>query len=303
VDALGSRIFVLQAALGASFVLVFNATITLATDDAPPRHLGRVIGIIGAVNMATNALGTVMAERLADFFGWRTVFSVAAVLSFLALGLVALVRDEHHRVTVDPKAPSFAMTIRGPLSTILTISMILGGTFVALFTFVQPYALDLGATNVSSFYVGFTTAAVCVRLGFGGLGDQHGRRRVSALALVAYAGVTASATWMGPGYIWVYGALFGLAHGVAYPTLNALAIEHAPPVHRGRSIMLFNGLFNLGASFATYVWGIVAEHGGYRSIFVPAALLASSAVVLLVGSSLRASGASARPIIEDSPQG
>jgi len=42
--------------------------------------------------------------------------------------------------------------------------------------------------------------------------------------------------------------VFGAAHGVLYPTLNALMLELLPVSRRGLGMVLYNGAFNLGAS-------------------------------------------------------
>jgi predicted MFS family arabinose efflux permease len=283
VESLGPVVYLLQALVGASFVFAFNATIAMATDGAPSQSLGRVIGYIAAANMVTNALGTVTAEHLAGAYGWRAVFAFAASASLAALVIASRITDRPSTpATAEGGAPLGAL-LAGPVGRVVAAAMLMGGAFIALFTFVQPLALERGATTVSPFFVAFTASAVLVRVAFGGLGDRHGRARVSRLALALYAAVTAAGQLFEPSIMWLIGGVFGLAHGVAYPTMNALAIELAPEAARGRAITLFNGAFNLGASMSAFGFGQVAERWGYRSVFLPASALGLVALLTLSG--------------------
>src|SRR5262249_4430491 len=85
VEHIGLLAYVAQACTTVAFVLAFNASATLVADLAPPERLGQAIGIVGAANMAMNAVGVVVAERLADRYGWPTVFRVGAAAGTAAL--------------------------------------------------------------------------------------------------------------------------------------------------------------------------------------------------------------------------
>jgi MFS family permease len=175
VDRVGPLLYVLHAGIGAAFVFTFNAAATLATDDAPPEHLGRIIGILGAVNMTTNAIGTVAAELVANLYGYRVLFLGAGVLGVLALALSPAIEDR--QPTADERARMVPLieAISPPLLAVLGVTALAGAAFAAMFTFHQPYAVALGAKNVAPFFVGFTLTSVAMRVFFGGLGDRHGR--------------------------------------------------------------------------------------------------------------------------------
>jgi len=266
--------------VGASYVFSFNASATLVTEDAPPEKLGQAIGLFGAANMSMNAVSTVMAERIAAAFGWDAVFGSCAAAGLLAIGLSSLIK-ESERAKASGRSHGLMPALRGPLSSVFVVTALAGATFVAMFTFHQPYALELGAKNVAGFFVGFTAAAMTVRLVFGSFGDRMGRRRVAALALVVYALAAEVVGHMNVEWLWAYGALFGVAHGVFYPTLNAYAIAHAPASARGRVMALYNGAFNLGSAAGALGWGALAHRSGYASVFAPAALVATGSAVIL----------------------
>jgi len=157
----------------------------------------------------------------------------------------------------------------------------MGAAFMAMFGFVQPYAVELGAHEVRGFFVGYTAAVVAGRVLFGGLGDRLGRRKVSLWMLIGYAVAAFIMRRLDIELLVVYGLVFGAAHGIAYPTLNALLLERLPATRRGLGMVLFNGAFSLGGSAAGFGWGMLAKQHGYPAIYVAACVSALCAAALL----------------------
>jgi MFS family permease len=157
----------------------------------------------------------------------------------------------------------------------------MGIAFNALFVFNQPYALSRGATELESFFVGFTSAAVVCRIALGRLGDRFGHRRVSCIAAVLYGASAAAMLRLDPAFLWLFGAFFGLAHGILYPTLNALVLSTMPPSWRGRAMIFHNGAFNVGSGLGGLAWGALVGSLGYRAMFTAAALTALGAAAVL----------------------
>jgi predicted MFS family arabinose efflux permease len=112
---------------------------------------------------------------------------------------------------------------------------------------------------------------------------------VAIWIVLAYGLSTLVMRGLKPELLFVYGFAFGSAHGLLYPTLNALVLEVLPPSRKGLGMVLFNGSFNLGSSTGGLVWGVLAARAGYPSIYTGAALLALVAVAALrVSTPLRA---------------
>jgi predicted MFS family arabinose efflux permease len=153
--------------------------------------------------------------------------------------------------------------------------------FAAMFSFVQPYAISLGAREVRNFFLGFTASAVAGRLLLGGLGDRYGRRRVSAIMILGY-GLSALLTMqLDPDRLLLTGLMFGAAHGLLYPTMNALVLEILPPLRRGLGMVLYNGAFNTGSMLGSLGLGMLAKHRGYPTMYATATAAALLATVVL----------------------
>jgi MFS family permease len=282
VHAVTPLVYLLQGGVSAAFVLSFNASAALLSDYAPPEKLGQAIGWLGGANVAMNAVSTMVAEPLADVYGWNAVFALGVLAGSAAFALSFQLRTAPARVaaaagaaTAVPKPPQLGV------ATLLIAATLTGAVFIAVFGFVQPYALSLGASEVRGFFLGFTLAAVGGRLFLGGLGDRLGRRGVSAAMLAGYAFAALLMRELTVDLLIVYGFAFGSAHGILYPTLNALLLEILPDSRRGLGMVLYNGAFNLGSSLGSLGWGLLAKLQGYPAMYAVAAAHAFFAAGIL----------------------
>ena len=156
-----------------------------------------------------------------------------------------------------------------------------GAAFGVMFTFTQPFALGLGEERVSGLFLGYTAAAVFVRLVFGGLADRLGRQQVALGSLLLYACVVTATAALQPGWLPVFGLGFGAAHGLFYPALSAFTVEGVPRAQRGTLTALVNAAFNLGSTAMVAAGGLFARSTSYELVFVLAGLFTMSGVVAL----------------------
>jgi MFS family permease len=294
VHALGPLALLLQALGGIAFMIAFNAAGTLVADQAPKERLGQAIGIFGASNMVMSAVAPAVAEQLAVDVGWHAAFALAGVVALFALALSLRITETRPPTPPRALAPAEADSERlslesippmpGGLGLAATFALVrrqlphslamttCGAGFSAVSTFYQPFVLAQGAQRVSTFFVGFTIAAVAVRLLFGSLPDRVGRRRVAIASYVGFACSVLLMTQLTPSVLLPFGFLFGCAHGVFYPALSALCVEQAGASERGRVMTLVMGSFRLGNVCSAVALGWVAEVYGYRPVFVLASL-------------------------------
>lgn len=296
VHAVALPIFALRIVHGISYALVFNATVTLGADLAPPKKLGQAIGLTGAAGMVANAIAPAVSELIADHQGWPLVFVLAGGCALLAAALSLSIREPPHAPTPGSEQAS---DTRGVLELIRTspnrgafvCGAANGAAFGVMFTFTQPYALSLGANRVSAFFVGYTLVAFAVRLFLGTLADTWGRRRVAFGALVLYGVVTALTALLQPNLLFVIGAGIGLAHGLLYPAVNALALEGVARERRGVVMSYFYAAFNTGFALWVGGLGVVAEAYGYPIVFVATGLIVWISLPFLSKSRLRRAAA------------
>ena len=293
VDHLGPFVYALQAMSGLSFMLTFNGSVTLVTDEAPAQRLSQAIGVFGAANITMNAFAPAIAEPTAAHYGWRAAFALAAFGAALSLGLSRFVREPSRPQSPAGSAYSDLVATFAVAQRLLphVIAMATcGAAFGGVFTFYQPWVLSQGAKNVSLFFVGFMLAAVITRVGLGSIADRIGRRRVAVRAFATYGLVVLAMTQLTPARLFWFGLAFGTAHGFFYPALNALAVELTHAGERGRAMALINGAFHLGNTSSVVTFGWVAHVYGYELVFVLAAFVAACGTLVLHVDGVRGAG-------------
>jgi predicted MFS family arabinose efflux permease len=259
---------------GMAWALMFSSAGALAIGLCAPERMSQAIALHGSANLLTNAIGPALAEPAMAAFGHAPVFLASGAVA-LAGALVAA------RVPAGgpppPRAPAGRRSPpRAPLPRfLLFVSVVLGIACGTMFTFHQPLALARGMSRVSDFLVAYTVGAVAVRVGLGGLIDRVGPRRVAFGSFVLYGGVVAGMAGLAPGGLAVFGALFGLAHGVFFPAFMALSVQAVSAADRDRLLAWINATFNAG-TVAVAGLGAVAERAGFAPVFIPVGVLVAA---------------------------
>jgi MFS family permease len=283
IDSMGLAVFVLRALQGVAFTMQMASFSTLVAELAPASRLGEAVGMAGSSMLVMNAVAPAIDEPLARAFGWPAAYLLAAVAALASVVLV-LETTSKRRVTRSGSGSLLTVLRRPATHAYCAVTFLTSIAFATLFTFLQPAALEAGYRDVGAFFVAYATAACAVRLLFGWLPDRYGRRPVAVLALVPYALVVAYVAFAGPTSLVAIGAVFGFAHGVFFPALNALAIESTLVAERGRLMTIFAGTFNLGAWGGAAVLGPIVEKAGYGPVFAIGAGAAVSALAVLARS-------------------
>jgi predicted MFS family arabinose efflux permease len=133
-----------------------------------------------------------------------------------------------------------------------------------------------------------------------GLADRIGHRPVllPAMALLSVAVASIAAVHSVPALVGV-GLLFGLAQGFIYPTMNAYAVGLVDPSQIGQAQASYNGAFNLGTTFGSFMFGHVAHTYGHRVMFVECgAVVLIALAVFAVGDVGGRRPAGSTPIVE-----
>jgi MFS family permease len=273
----------LRLAQGVAFALVYNAVMTLVADVVPARRLGQAMGLAGLGGLVTNAIAPVVAEAVARAFGWGAAFAGSAGMGLVALAVASRIREPGRAAQRGSEGWAGVLGRRDVRLQAVAVAAC-GVGFGAAMTFHQPFALALGMTQVSTFFVGYTVAATCVRLGLGGLVDRTGAHGVSIASLAVYAGVVATLAALDSVGLWVVGCGLGAAHGAFFPAISTLSMQGAGVAERGRTMGLIYTAFNGGLATSMLSLGWVAERWGYEALFLTAAVVVAGGAWALVRS-------------------
>lgn len=283
VSELGAMTFVLRGLQGVAFGMTFAAGSALVVDLAPPERLAQAIGYFGLTMLSTNALAPLSVEALAENSGWGLAFAAAAAGSGLCCLMSFFIRDPVRASSSSGRASGlFRVALRPKQLRCAAVISIVGAAFATLFVLHQPFAVELGLERLSTFFIAYTAMALLVRLGMGPFVDRIGRNRVAVFSLALYAiGVTLTLDLGRIGLVPV-GGLLGLAHGLFYPSFNAIAVEGAGENERGKIMSVFQAWFAAGGALGTLVLGVMAHAEGYPLVFLVSGLATFAALVFLV---------------------
>jgi NNP family nitrate/nitrite transporter-like MFS transporter len=173
---------VLLGIAGASFA----AALPLASGWYPPEYQGLAMGIAGAGNSGS-LLATLFAPRLATIFGWRTVFSFAAIPVVVVWILFAVLAKDAPRRTPRKRWSDYAAILRIPDTAwfCFIYSLTFGG-FVGFSSFLSIFFHD--QFNLTKVQAGDLTTVVVLFGSFlrpigGTLSDRIGGYRMLVFLL------------------------------------------------------------------------------------------------------------------------
>jgi MFS family permease len=270
VTELGLPIYALRVLQGMSSGLITSATGAFVAAIVPADRHGRAFASVGASALMMNAVAPAATEHIAEVYGWRTAFELAATIALVGAVLgTRLPALEAAPVSVaDPRAPR----AKGPIvSAVSAGSFAAGVGFGMISTFTQPYALALGGRHVSALFTGYTVTVLLVRVGLGGVVDRFGRLPSAVAALAIYVVTTACAAALTPDGLFALGLGFGVAHGLVWPSLSALAVERASRGHAASALARLYGSFSIGGLTAVWAGGWLVKGSGYPATFLSAA--------------------------------
>ena len=283
VDSVGPLLYALRAAQGLAFAMAFAAGGALAVDLAPPGRLGQAIGIYGLSFLSMNAVAPASVEWTAAHSGWNAAFATAGALALVSAVLSRRIRETGLPARVGDGDGGLLAVARRPGQLLgLVVVGLVGSALNAVFSFHQPFALELGIERVSDFFVAYSLAAVTVRAGFGHLIDRWGHRPVSIGALAFYAVAVLALARLDAIPLPLLGLGMGLAHGVFFPSFNAVAVAGVGVAGRGRVMALFQAAFQVGMAAGGFGYGLLAARAGYPAVFQAASVGVVVALGLLL---------------------
>jgi len=267
---------VLLGVAGASF----GVAMSLGSGWFPAQYKGLAMGLVGAGNVGT-AIAVLLAPPLAQAFGWRTVYGMAAAaVAVPALVMIFLAKE-------PPEIDRHA-TVREQLACLFekdgwTFSLIYAitfGGFIGLASFLPTYYYDqFAVSKVQAGQLAMLAAFMgsAVRIFGGALSDRWGGINLLSLVLVVVAGclllislcgasVTATTLLM----MLCFGAL-GAGNGALF---QLVALRW--PATTAVAGAMIGELGALGGGLVPNVMGLARQYlGSYRWGFVLFAVLAA----------------------------
>jgi MFS transporter, FSR family, fosmidomycin resistance protein len=265
---------------------------SLLSRHAPSERLGQVFSYHTFAGMVGSAIAPVTLLYMQSQFGWRGAYIGAAIFGLIVLVVLAAQPEPAVRVARAARSPArertdlvdtgWRLLLSPPILLNLaffTLISIMGGG-LNTYLVVALGALHSTPTAIANVALTALLAMGAVGVLVGGLlaGRTRNHAIVAASGLTVGGIVTALVGLFdfGPVLLIVVMGFSGFCVGMTYPSRDMLVRAVTPPNAYGKVFGFVSTGFNIGASIAPIMYGMLMDHGQPRAVF-----LVSAAVSLL----------------------
>lgn len=249
----------------------------------PREQVGRAIAIISFVNGIALVVGTGVGGALAQLWGFRPVFFIAAALQVLALILLMSTQEVVAVRTKPVSLQSFTRVATHPrlLTVALMTVLVQFVSYAGVFGFIPVYGAEIGASRAD---LGIITMLALGAGAVASLGTIYMVKRIGNSGTVLVGSLLQAFALfaipsMGSVYLLEAVQVFnGAGRGLVWTTLLALSIRDVAPEERATAMGVFQAIFAIGMLAGPLVSGVLADSLSLASVFY-----VSAALSLVVG--------------------
>ena len=268
---------------GAGMAFFTTGYFAMVTDLAPPGRRGEALALAGMAPSASLLFAPLAGARLLQGTGFRAVLIVSCIFGLLSLIAVSLVGERFQPRREHSQAVAWKEIVARPAVVIpLLIVIVVGVSFGAVVTFLPLFATERGVPGMGHFFTLYAAVNLLGQPWAGRLSDRLGRRRVTLPGLLLM-GISFALLGLCYSSLMLLGAAaaYGLAMGLARPSLDAAIADGAPPEGRGIAMGFDFACFDLGVGLGSFGLGVVAAAWGYGYMYGAVALSALLAALTL----------------------
>jgi len=270
------------------------ASMSIVAMIAPKEKLGWSLGMMQAGTMTGGILGPLFGGLLAEAFGMRRSFIVAAVIIFAAaLAVIFWVKEDRSGETSakakDKQPVTYRMAFRNRTLIYLLLILVV---FQLSLNMIQPL-LSLHIADLQGGEKGAVLSAglVLSLIGIAGiiaspiwgrLGEKKGHYRILILCLLS-AGTVVCVQYFVEA-LWLFAFVqfvFGLFMAGIVPIINTLMVQNTDEQFRGRSFGLTASANQFGSMLGPLLGGVLGLFLGIHSIFVATGVIMAATGILV----------------------
>lgn len=269
----------LRLVTGIGEALAFVGVATVINDLAPDERRGETISLYSLGVWGGLALGPLLGEIVLGAGRYDAVWLAAAALT-LGSALVGLLLPETRPAVVEERPRARLVHPAAVAPGLVLVASAFG--FAGFNAFVALYARELGLDGAGTVFLVYSGIVVGLRIVARRIPDRLGPKRASALALgLLGAGLATMGVWNEPAGLYAGAAVFAVGTALAFPSLMLLALAGAPASERGSVVGTFGAFADVGFALGAVTLGAVASVTGYEGVFVTAAAISLTSVLLL----------------------
>jgi MFS family permease len=272
IDTLNLLFPLLRVVHGAAFSLCFISAGTLTADVAPVQRRSQALGLFGVFTIVNYALAPFVGKRVVENYGFHVFFLTVFIFGFLSFLIAVLIREpvKARSDITDEKGILTTLFRHGVLVSAFTL-MISGSGFTPTLTFIPVFAKKIKIEAFDLFFVAYTLSALAIRILGGWIPDRFGKKKAAMPALLFFSISIIGISFASNVSNFIEtGILFGLSHGLVYPSIYALVIDLSPVAERGRAFAICSVAFTLGGMLGSFIYGLIAQFWGFHIMYLTA---------------------------------
>ncbi|MER3446864.1 MAG: hypothetical protein C4291_08475 [Candidatus Dadabacteria bacterium] len=257
---------------GAAFSLCFISAGTLTADVTPMQKRSQALGLFGVFTIVNYALAPFVGKRIVENYGFHTFFLTVFIFGFISFFVALFIREPVKAGSSNIEGKGILTTLfrEGVLVSAFTL-MISGSGFIPTLTFIPVFAKEIKIEAFDIFFIAYTASALAIRILGGWIPDRFGKKRTATPALLFFSLSIIGINFVSRvAHFIETGILFGLSHGLVYPSIYALVIDLSPVMERGRAFAICSVAFTLGGMLGSFIYGLVAQFWGFHIMYLTA---------------------------------
>ncbi len=275
------KIYALRILHGAAFSFFFTSAGAIVTEITPEGQRVQAMGIYGMFTIVGYAVAPYIGKMVVDYGGFSSLFVFVSAMSFAGIFVSLFVREkkEPGELKCGEKSRGFGLSVpfSRPLVLAVSVLFISGWVFLSQFSFVSLSSHLAGIENFYLFFVFFTVAVLFVRIFLGWVPDKYGIYSICPPFLfLSFVSVVILAFSQTVSLVSLAGFLFGISHGLTYPSLYLLAMEESENRSKAKVFALCSASFTSGGMLGTFLSGALAHSVGYFSMYLVLSIVALS---------------------------
>ena len=267
--------YVIRIVHGCSFSLFFVAAGALTVSVSSEQRMAQALGIYGVFTIINYAIAPYVGSILINNFGFDFFIFFLTATGLIGLGVSFMIKEGKRAAALENTGPGYMDCLRGKATYISSVTLfICGAAFITTFNFISIFSLSINIENFHVYFLCYTVSVLAIRLFLGWVPDRYGKWRVAS-PFVFFLGL--SIFMLNFVYeiklLALCGIIFGCAHGFVYPSLYSIIIESNPKEARAKAFAISSVSFTGGGMLGSFVFGVVAELFGFRTMFVSIAIM------------------------------
>ncbi|MGC8839100.1 MAG: MFS transporter [Anaerolineae bacterium] len=239
----------------------------------PPRRAVQATSLAAFLTSAGQVVGTSAGGLLADEWGWKAPFLVAAGVAFVGALVIAQVAEPPSLATREPATLADIVGYARSRQLVLVSLAAALVQYVSTATtggFVPLYAQSLGASPAQ---LGWVTTGMWLGQGLGAalvgvLVERLGERRLLLLGALVMVATTLAVPFCGNMLVLIgLRAAYGLGAGSALPVFMGLSIKFVREEGRAVAMGFYQAVYGVGMFVGPSLSGLLAERWGTAAVF------------------------------------